>query len=221
MREFVGPWLAALENQGRKPTTLNGYRKALDGYFLPRLGDVALQELRASDLDALDADLLRSGGRRGQGLSMTTVHHLHAVVNKMLHDAERKGLVIRNVAKLANAPSLTTARSKGPEMRVWSPDELARFLTSIEGNRNETMFRVMAMTGVRRGEVVALRWSDVDLATHRVTVNQAATVIDGAELVSAPKTRRSRRAIDLDPDTVSLLQRHRARCWVAVATGSM
>ncbi len=211
VREFVGPWLAALENQGRKPTTLNGYRKALDGYFLPRLGDVALQELRASDLDALYADLLRSGGRRGQGLSMTTVHHLHAVVNKMLHDAERKGLVIRNVAKLANAPSLTTARSKGPEMRVWSPDELARFLTSIEGNRNETMFRVMAMTGVRRGEVVALRWSDVDLAAHRLTVNQAATVIDGAELVAAPKTRRSRRAIDLDPDTVALLQRHRAR----------
>ncbi len=211
VREFVGPWLAALENQGRKPTTLNGYRKALDGYFLPRLGDVALQELRASDLDALYADLLRSGGRRGQGLSMTTVHHLHAVVNKMLHDAERKGLVIRNVAKLANAPSLTTARSKGPEMRVWSPDELARFLTSIEGNRNEAMFRVMAMTGVRRGEVVALRWSDVDLAAHRLTVNQAATVIDGAELVAAPKTRRSRRAIDLDPDTVALLQRHRAR----------
>jgi len=211
VREFVGPWLAALENQGRKPTTLNGYKKALDGYFLPRLGDVALQDLRASDLDALYADLLRSGGRRGQGLSMTTVHHLHAVVNKMLNDAERKGLVIRNVAKLANAPSLTTARSKGPEMRVWSPDELARFLTSIEGNRNETMFRVMAMTGVRRGEVVALRWSDVDLAAHRLTVNQAATVIDGAELVAAPKTRRSRRAIDLDPDTVALLQRHRAR----------
>lgn len=67
------------------------------------------------------------------------------------------------------------------------------------------------MTGVRRGEVVALRWSDVDLAAHRLTVNQAATVIDGAELVAAPKARRSRRAIDLDPDTVSLLQRHRAR----------
>lgn len=196
---------------GPQATTLNGYRKVLDGYFLPRLGDVALQELRASDLDALYADLLRSGGRRGQGLSMTTVHHLHAVVNKMLHDAERKGLVIRNVAKLANAPSLTTARSKGPEMRVWSPDELARFLTSIVGNRNEAMFRVMAVTEGRRGEVVALRWSDVDLAAHRLTVNQAATVIDGAELVAAPKTRRSRRAIDLDPDTVSLLQRHRAR----------
>jgi len=209
LREFVDPWLAALENQGRKPTTLGGYRMALEAYLLPRLGDVALQELRATDLDALYADLLRCGGRRGRGLSMTTVHHVHAVVNKMLHDAERKGLVIRNVAKLANAPSLTAARSKGPEMRVWSPDDLATFLASIEGNRNETMFRVMAMTGVRRGEDVALRWSDVDLTAHRLTVNQAATVIGGAEVVAAPKTRRSRRAIDLDPDTVSMLQRYR------------
>jgi integrase len=211
IREFVEPWLAGLENQGRRPTTLGGCRKALDNYLLPRLGDVALQELRASDLDSLHADLLRDGGRRRQGLSMTTVHHLHAVVNKLLHDAERKGLVTRNVAKLANAPSLTTARSKAPEMRVWSPEELATFLASIDGNRNEALFRLLAMTGMRRGEVVGLRWSDVDLARHRLTVNQAATVIDGDELLDVPKPWRSRRVIDLDPDTVSLLKRHRAR----------
>lgn len=94
----------------------------------------------ADELDAMYAALLRSGGRRGQGLSMTTVHHLQAVVDKMLHDAERKGLVTRNVARLANPPSLTTARSKGPEMRVWSPGELTSFLASIEGKRNEALF---------------------------------------------------------------------------------
>lgn len=209
--EFVEPWLAGLENQGRRPTTLRGYRSAIDNYLLPRLGTVALQELRASDLDAMYADLLRSGGRNEQGLSMTTVHHLHAVVNKMLHDAERKGLVMRNVARLANPPSLTTARSKGPEMRVWTPDELTSFLRSIEGNRNEALFRLLAMTGMRRGEVVALRWSDVDLAHRRLTVNQSASVIDGAEVVDTPKTRRSRRVIDLDPETVSQLKQHRAR----------
>jgi integrase len=142
---------------------------------------------------------------------MMTVHHAHAVINKMLHDAERKGLVSRNVARLANAPSLTTARARGPEMTVWTPAELARFLASITGNRNEAMFRLMAMTGLRRGEAVGLRWSDVQLDRHQLTVNQAAIVIDGDETVDAPKTRRSRRVIDLDADTTALLHRHRAR----------
>lgn len=67
------------------------------------------------------------------------------------------------------------------------------------------------MTGMRRSEVVGLRWSDVDVDRHHLTVNQAATVVDGDEVVDVPKTRRSRRVIDLDPDTVSLLLRHRTR----------
>jgi integrase len=203
--EFVEPWLAGLANQGRKPTTLRGYRGSIERHVIPSLGSVPLQDLRPSDLDALYASLLRGG------LSMTSVHHVHAVVSKLLHDAERKGLVSRNVARLANAPSLTTARARGPEMAVWTPAKLSTFLASIVGNRNEALFRLLAMTGMRRGEVVALRWSDVPLDRHRLTVNQAATVVDGDELVDVPKTRRSRRVIDLDGDAVVLLQRHRSR----------
>jgi len=205
LREFVEPWLAGLANQGRKPTTLRGYRTAVETHVLPRLGNIALQEIRAPDLDAMYAELLRSG------LAMSTVHHVHAAINKLLNDAERKGLLTRNVARLANAPSLTTARARAPEMTVWSPAELRSFLTAIEGNRNEALFRVMAMTGMRRSEVVGLRWQDVDFSHHRLTVKQAATVVDGEEMIDTPKSRRSRRVIDLDADTTSLLQRHRTR----------
>ena len=142
---------------------------------------------------------------------MTTVHHVHAVISKMLHDAERKGLVTRNVARMANAPSLNAARARGPEMKVWSPAELATFLAAIGGNRNEMLFRLMAMTAIRRGEAVALRWSDVQLDKCWLTVNQAASVVDGREIVDAPKTRRSRRVINLDAETRDLLRHHRAR----------
>jgi integrase len=142
---------------------------------------------------------------------MSSVHHVHAALNKLLNDAERTGLVTRNVARLASAPSLTTARARGPEMTVWTPDELARFLESIEGNRNAAMFRLLALTGLRRGELVALRWSDLDLARSTMTVNQSATVVEGVEVVSVPKTRRTRRVVDLDPTTVETLQRHRSR----------
>jgi integrase len=107
LRDLLEPWLDALANQGRKHSTLSGYRSALGAHVLPGLGDVPLQELRPSDLDTLYADLLRGGS------AMSTVHHVHAVVNKLLNDAERKGLVVRNVARRANSPSLATARARG------------------------------------------------------------------------------------------------------------
>ncbi len=211
LAEFVPPWLDALANQGRKQSTLKGYRSVLTNHALPRLGSTPLQELRAADLDAMYAELLRSGRRDGGGLSMSSVHHLHAVLNKLLNDAERTGVVTRNVARLASAPSLTAARARAPEMTVWTPGELSRFLESIDGNRNAAMFRLLALTGMRRGELIALRWSDLDLSGGTMTVNQASTVVDRVEVVSLPKTRRSRRVVDLDPVTVETLQRHRSR----------
>ena len=96
-------------------------------------------------------------------------------------------------------------------MKVWTPDELAAFLAPIAGNRNEALFRLMALTGIRRSEAVGLRWSDIALERRRMTVNHAATVIDGEEHIEAPKSRRSRRVIDLDDETVAVLQRHRVR----------
>ena len=203
--EFVDPWLSGLQNSGLRHTTLRGYRSAMRNYVIPDLGAMPLQQIRATDLDAMYASLLR------RGLSLMTVHHAHRILSKMLTDAERIGIVERNVARMASAPSLTTARARGPEMKVWTPDELAAFLASIAGNRNEALFRLLALTGIRRSEAVGLRWSDIALERRRMTVNQAATVIDGEEYVEAPKSRRSRRVIDLDDETVAVLQRHRVR----------
>ena len=203
--EFVDPWLSGLQNSGLRHTTLRGYRSAMRNYVIPDIGAMQLQQIRTTDLDAMYASLLR------RGLSLMTVHHAHRILSKMLTDAERIGIVERNVARMASAPSLTTARARGPEMKVWTPDELAVFLASIAGNRNEALFRLMALTGIRRSEAVGLRWSDIALERRRMTVNQAATVIDGEEYIEAPKSRRSRRVIDLDDETVAVLQRHRVR----------
>jgi integrase len=88
-------------------------------------------------------------------------------------------------------------------MTVWTPAELRRFLGSIVGNRNEALFRLMALTGMRRSEVIGLRWADLDLSRRRLVVNHAATVVDGVETLATLKSRRSRRVVDLDPETVT------------------
>lgn len=210
LRSYLAQWLSGLVNIGRAPTTLRNYRGKVDLYVLPRIGDMPLQELRATDLDALYADLLTQGGTRGDGrLSLATVHQVHVILGKALHDAERKGLVTGSVARLASPPTLTAARSRAPEMKVWTPTQLRGFLSSLEGGPWEAVLHVLAMTGMRRSEVVALRWSDIDFDRNRLTIHQAATFVNGEEVVGPPKSRRSRRIIDLDAVTVAVLRRHR------------
>jgi integrase len=210
LAEVVDPWIDGLANQGRRLSTLAGYRRDLARYVLPRLGGMALQDIRVTDIDTLYAHLLRDGRRSGGGLSMASVNHVHTALNKLFNDAERKGLITKNVVRLSTHPTLTAARAVGPEMKVWTPDELATFLRSIDGDRNDAMFRLAALTGMRRGELVGLRWTDLDLSRRRLTVNQSVTVVDGVEVASVPKTRRSRRALDLDAATVVALQQHRS-----------
>src|SRR5215207_11331541 len=103
---------------GRPPW--RGYRQRVEGYVVPRIGAVPVQGLSALDLDRLYASLA------SEGLSVSTIRGVHAVVSKALADAERKGLVARNAARLATPPKSSATRA--PEMIVWTPAELASFL---------------------------------------------------------------------------------------------
>ncbi len=210
LRDFAETWLDTLETQGRKVATLHGYRSTLGRYVLPSLGSHKLQDLRPTDLDELYARLLKCGGVDGRPLSMSTVHHVHTQLGKLLHDAERKGLVMRNVARLADAPSMAAARDRAPDRAVWTPSELSRFLDFTAAYRAGPMIHLAAMTGMRRGEIVGLRWGAVDLARSTVRVVAAATFLDGAETIDVPKTKRSRRTINLDRRTTAVLKLHRA-----------
>lgn len=210
LSDFADTWLHTLETQGRKISTIAGYRGSLERYVLPTLGSHKLQDLRATDLDNLYAKLLDSGGSNGRPLSMTTVHHVHTQLGKLLHDAERKGLIVRNVARLADGPSMAAARDRAPDMNVWTPAELAHFLEFVEGYRAGSLMHLAALTGMRRGELIALRWGAVDLARSVVTVRASATFLAGEETIDVPKTKSSRRKIDLDQRTVSVLKQHRA-----------
>ena len=87
LEEYSNGWLDGLRTQGRKPSTIYGYRSNLKAYILPHLGTWKFQDLRPTNLDQLYAHLLKEGGRRGRSLSLTTVHHVHVHLGKMLNDA--------------------------------------------------------------------------------------------------------------------------------------
>jgi integrase len=212
--EYLAKWVEGLAAAGLAPSTVASYREAVELRVAPELGDVPLQGLEPSDLDRLYAKLLREGHRRkAGGLSPRTVRYTHTIIRKALADAMRKGLVVRNVADLASPPSAKAARP--PEMRFWTPEQLGVFLSVVAGHRLFPLWRTAAFTGMRRGELAGLRWSDVDLegderAPGRIAVGQQYAG-DGAGSFDfqPPKTEHGRRLIELDAETVRVLSRWR------------
>ena len=97
------------------------------------------------------------------------------------------------------------------EHTTWAAEELARFLGSIDGERLAAAFVVLATTGMRRGEALGLRWSDVDLKGGRLSIVQTVTTVNDKIVITPPKTARSRRLVSLDPETVAALRDHRRR----------
>jgi integrase len=193
------------------------YRRNLRVHVVPRLGGIRLQALTPMHLDKMYAELLARGNMRTEGtaLSARTVRYVHTVLKKALSDATRKGLLMRNPSDAATPPTAKSAKAR--EMAFWSPAELHRFLAAVESDDLFPMLRLVAMSGLRRGEACGLRWSDVDLDTGRVQVRQTLVPIASGtgrnELLMQETTKSDagRRHVDLDPATVAVLRTHRAR----------
>lgn len=129
-------------------------------------------------------------------------------MHKALSDAVRSGRLAENVAVRANKPRLRRARRK--ELRTWNAEELRTFLESTRGDRLYPAFLLAASTGLRRGEVLGLRWRDLDLDNATASVVQTVISVDYKVQKSDPKTAGSGRLVNLDNSTVSALRRHRS-----------
>lgn len=203
-------WLPAKRAQLRA-STFESYRVNVANHVVPAIGAVPLQRLTPEHLDTFYAELLTSGRQNGHegGLSVKTVRNIHTILHKALADAARKGTVLRNVADLADPPRLSSAPR--PEMKVWDTKQLRQFLEEIEDHRLYPAFYLLANTGMRRGEVLGLRWSDVDLDAASVSVSRALVIVAYDPQLSDVKTGHGRRTIDLEPKTVAVLRAWKKR----------
>jgi integrase len=190
-----------------KATTLASYRLHVDAYVVPRLGVLRLSSLRAPQLNAFYADLLEGGRRNGAGaLSPKAVRNIHGTLHKALDDAVRWGRIARNPAAQADPP-----KGASPEMRIWTAEQLRGFLDHVQGDRLVAAWHLLATTGMRRGELLGLRWLDVDLDAGFLSVRQTRVSVDYEVAVGTPKTEGATRTIALDPSTVAVLREHHTR----------
>jgi integrase len=131
------------------------------------------------------------------------VRNHHIVLRKALGDAERLGLITRNPAAVVNAPKPVHV-----EQATWSVAQLAKYFEQVRDDRLFAAFVLSATTGMRRAEVLGLRWSDIDFDTQMLSVVQTITAVNAQPVVTTPKTKKSRRMLYLDDNTVGALYLH-------------
>ena len=174
-----------------------------------RLGSIQLRRIDGGMLNALYAQLLADGKQSngGGGLSPRSVRYVHTIVHRAFRDAVRWGRITRNPADAADPPrAAATAR---PAMNTWSANQVRAFLDYTADHRLHAAFVVLATTGMRRGECLGLRWSDLDLAASRLAIVQTVIAVNHEVRIGSPKTARGRRTVALDPGTIAVLRRHR------------
>jgi integrase len=209
--EFLETWLAGRRDIRR--STVASYRTSL----LPvteRLGGIPIQKLSKPQVDKLVDWMLKSGrrvGTKGLPLDPATVRRMLSILCTALDGAMAEGLVARNVARLVGRP-VDPPKNDNEEdenetgLNTWTQAEAKRFLGFVSTDRLHAAW-LMSLSGMRRGEVLGLRWQDVDLRKGELRIRKTRTIVDGEVVVSEPKSRKSKRTLPLDDQLIAALKK--------------
>jgi integrase len=199
--EFMQQWLRDYAQTNTCPRTAEGYRGNVRRYITPKLGSIPLAKLAPRHIQGLYSDML------GRGLSPRTVLQTHRVLRQALSHAVKWGLIMHNAGDAVFPP-----RPRHTEMQALDADAVQTLLQATSGSPYGHIIFLAVYTGLRRGELAALKWSDIDLKNRALSVNRALVRITGEGLQeSEPKTARSRRLVSLPPGAVILLSGLKSR----------
>ena len=225
---FLTEWLEVIRPTVR-PSTWASYERNMRVHVLPRIGDYPLQGIDAGVIAKLYAALLADGHRgvngyakprddstnsRPAGLAPRTVAYIGTIMHRAFDDAVRWKRLLVNPADAVKRPKIPNASST---VMAWDAATLADFLTrskaySGKGGQPDRYYAVwvlLATTGLRRGEALGLRWSDVDLDARVLSVSQTVIAVEHQLVLGTPKTAAGARAVELDNLTVTALREHR------------
>jgi integrase len=194
---YLDEWIASL---AVRPRTAESYGHIVRRYLVPALGAIPLAKLEPEHVGRMMRDL----GERQPPLSPTSVRYTYVILRIALGRALKLGRVHRNVATLIDAPA-----KAHHELQPMSAEQARTLLASVEGDRLEALYRLAIASGLRQGELLGLRWQDVDLDAGTLTVQH--TLQQRTRTLATPKTERSRRTIAFDASTSESLRQHRVR----------
>ena len=207
LREYVLRWQKAYDKPQSRPTTYAAHGYIFKNHILPGLGDIPLSELTVEQVGDFLEERRRFGGHRPEspeypGLGEHTMRHIHRLLQQCLDQAMRDGLIAENPARAFHYP-----KPKKVSANVLTPAEVEDYLDAAERLSHLPMFLLALTAGLRQGELIALKWSDLDVKEQTLTITEKRSV-ERRELV---EYEGGTRIVSLTPEAVELLRLEHAR----------
>ena len=207
--EWFTTWLNDYMKPSLRPTTWESYKYQVNGHIIPALGHLKLAQLQTAHIQRLYNEKLHGGRLDGKdgGLSPKSVRYIHTVIHSALEQAKKEGMVTINPADAVKLP-----KREQKEIKYLDTEGVAKFLAAAKDSKYFVAFFLALNTGMRRGELLGLRWKDIDFEAGQLTVNQGLVRVSGQGLVfQEPKTKLSNRVINLAPAVVQVLKEHKKK----------
>jgi integrase len=198
LKEFLSKWLSNSVQHSVRQRTYERYEQLVRDHINPALGRMKLKSLTPAHLQGLYREKLDSG------LSPRTVRYIHATVHKALKQAVKWGLIPHNIVEAVDPPRLLKK-----EMQPLTPGQAKRFLKAVTGDRHEALYVLAISAGLRQGELLGLKWGDIDLVYHSLQVQRTLSMTKKGVTFVPPKSAKGRRNLTLTTRAAKALIKHR------------
>lgn len=212
LADWLDHWYQGYKKQNLRPNTQMSYERRIYQHIIPALGQLRLDKLTTGDIQTFYTDLKKTGRLLrtelyGDGLSDQTIRGIHTTLHAALDKAVEENLIFRNPADTCRLPS-----AKPREMKVLEPEEIQRLLIQAREDGCYELLLLELSTGLRRGEICALQWDDLNMNTGALQVERQVHRIRGELAVSPPKTKAGRRTVLLPLPVLNVLKAYRTSC---------
>ncbi len=205
--QFLTDWLENVHRRRLRPRTYERYSEVVNLHIIPALGRYQLQKLTAQHVQKFYTQ------KEDEGLASTTIHYYHSVLHNALNAAVKWGLIPKNVCDRVTPP-----RKERFDIKPLTEEQAQVFLTAVQGHKWEALFVLALATGMRRGELIGLKWQDINFKAGTLQVVRVLTRVptkmperEHVYIEAEPKTEKSRRSIQLAPFALDALKEHRVR----------
>lgn len=226
--EWLRLWYELYARPNIRPTTADSYHRGIESHVIPRIGEIKLKKLTSRDIQKLYKDLqengrLRKSKKQQNGLSNATVRGIHMMLHNALDRAVKERLILHNPTEDCIIPKI-----QKQEMKILHPEDMKAYLEAADRRGVLPMFYLELVTGIRKGELTALLWSDLDEERRTISVSKQAVGDRNRNVtISRPKTENSVRKISIPQSAVELLrqehEKHPENPWMfpSPKTGEM